>query len=283
MSLGKGLGALITSTGPRKKIIFQTGGDSLGSQKMWVVPLSEIKANPKQPRKHFSEAELKELAGSIKEHGILQPLLVAEKNDGGYELIAGERRLRAAELAGITAVPVIVKVLAEEQKLEVALIENIQREDLNPIEEAFAYKRLIEEFGLTQQQVADKVGKARPTVANMVRLLELPAQIQTALIDGKINTGQARALLSLSDTKQQLGLLASMLGQKITVRELERVGGERKNASRRDPNLRYVEDQLRGTLGTKVAVTGQGNKGNITISYYSAEELKKIVRKIMGV
>ena len=180
--------------------------------------------------------------------------------------------------------PVIVKELADQEKLEISLIENIQRADLNPIEEAFAYKRLIEEFHLTQQEVGEKVGKARPTVANMIRLLDLPEEAQTALILQKINTGQARALLSL-EGEAQLNMLSSMLGQKITVRELEReVSKQRldKSSLRRDPNLSYLEDKLREALGTKVAISQRGEKGTVTISYFSKEELARVIKKIEG-
>lgn len=279
MSLGKGLSALITPTGPRKKNTFNTG-DPNAPQKVWMVPLSEISASAHQPRKNFSVPELEELAGSIREHGILQPLLVVEKTNGGYELVAGERRLRAAKLAGLSTVPAMVKELSEQTKLEVALIENIQRENLNSIEEAFAYKRLIEEFGLTQQEVAEKVGKSRPAVANAIRLLELPQPIQTALVSGKINTGQARALLTLSETQQQLDMFASMLGQKITVRELERVGAKMNAAGlgRRDPNLLYLEDQARAALGAKVTIRQKGERGTITIDYYSKDELANLIK-----
>src|SRR3989344_4440703 len=198
MSIGRGLGALISPTFSKKK---PSADDTSGTQRIWMVPVSEIKPDPRQPRRNFKPEELKELAESIRQHGVLQPLLVAEKADGGYEIIAGERRWRASQLAGLATLPVIVKEMAEGQKLEVALIENIQREDLNPLEEAFAFKRLIEEFGLTQQQVAEKVGK--------------------------ITSGQARALLSITDKAQQLEVLASMLGEKITVRELEREAQKR--------------------------------------------------------
>lgn len=278
------MGALISSTGPRKKIIYSTGNNSATSvEKLWSVPVGSIAVSPHQPRKNFAEAELLELAGSIKEHGVLQPLLVVEKEDGGYELISGERRLRAARLADLPAVPVIVKELVNHQRLEVALIENVQREDLNPVEEAYAYKRLIEEFGFTQEQVAQKVGKSRPAIANAVRLLELPAKVQAALSDKKISAGQARALLSISNQKQQLDLLNSMLGQKITVRELEREGRRRSpHTSRRDPNLLYLEDQLRAALNTKVTITKQGKRGTVIISFYSPEELNKIIKKIIG-
>lgn len=284
MSIGRGLNALLSATSARKKTIFETGDTNLPGR-VWSVPVSEIVPNSQQPRRHFSEVELQELAGSIKEHGILQPLLVAEKTDGGYELIAGERRLRAAQLAGLATVPVIVKAAAESEKLELALIENIQRQDLNALEEAFAYQRLVEEFGLTQQQVAEKVGKSRPAVTNMIRLLELPEEIQQALVEEKINMGQARALLSIEKKEQQLELLASMLGQKITVRELERAAQAqpgRKPTLRKDPNIVYLENQLRAKLGSRVAISTKGERGTITIDYYSKEELKRLVELLGG-
>lgn len=283
MAIGRGLGALLGPTAGRKKITLETGSANT-QHKVWVVPVSEIFPNAKQPRKHFGTTEINELAESVREHGILQPLLVAEKSDGGYELVAGERRLRAAKLAGLASVPVLVKTMADREKLEVALIENIQRQDLNPIEEAFAYKRLMEEFGLTQENVATTVGKSRPAVANTVRLLELPAEVQKALIEKKISTGQARALLGLVNKKEQLEMLASLLGEKITVRELEHTmqGRRATSKNRRDPNTAYVEDQLRSALGTKVSVSGKGGKGTVSISYFSPEELAKLVRRILG-
>jgi len=282
MSLGRGLGALITATASRKKTVFNTG-DSSGrdGERVWQVPVGEIHPNANQPRRQFNADDLNELAQSIKQHGVLQPLLVAEKPDGGYELVAGERRWRAAQLSGLPSVPVMVKKLADQQKLEVALIENIQRQDLNPIEEAFAYRRLLDEFGLTQQAVAEKVGKSRPAIANAVRLLELPDEVQTALIQGKINTGQARALLSIAEKDEQLKILSSMLGERITVRELEREAAKRsKTPRRRDPNLLYLEDNLRQFLGAKVAISSKGERGTITINYHSLEELNELVKKI---
>lgn len=282
MSLGRGLGALITPTTTSRKVV---GTDQkLDSKRIWHIPVSEVHPNPNQPRRHFNQEELDELTDSIKKHGVLAPLIVSEQVGGGYELIAGERRWRASRQAGLPTVPVIVKELADQEKLEISLIENIQRADLNPIEEAFAYKRLVEEFNLTQQEVGEKVGKARPTVANMIRLLDLPEEAQTALIHEKINTGQARALLSL-EGDAQLSMLSSMLGQKITVRELEReVNKQRldKSSLRRDPNLSYMEDKLREALGTKVAISQKGEKGTVTISYFSKEELTRLIKKIEG-
>lgn len=283
MSLGKGLGALITPTGGRKQTTYMTGGGTGAPDRLWSVPLSEIKPNPDQPRKLFKPDELNELASSIKEHGILQPLVVVEKSDGGYELIAGERRWRAASIAGLTVVPVVVKEFSESQKLEVALIENIQRENLNPIEEAFGYKRLIEEFGYTQAQVAEKVGKSRPAIANAVRLLELPPEVHQALSNGEINSGQARALLTLPTKEQQIDMLSSMRGSKISVRELERTAAKSRppEKSRRDANLVYLEDELREALGTKVHITEKGGRGTIVIDFYSQDERDSIVKKIL--
>lgn len=283
MSLGRGLGALITPTNTGRQVR-QYGVSEDTKDKIWNIPLSEIQPDPNQPRKHFNPEELQELADSIKEHGVLQPLLVIEKANGEYELVAGERRFRASKLAGLATVPVIVKKMADQERLEVSLIENIQRADLNPIEEAFAYKRLIEEFDMTQEEVGIKVGKSRPAVANAIRLLDLPEEIQKALVDKKINTGQARSLLSLETSEKQLAMLSSMLGQKITVRELEKeVNRQRidKSTLRRDPNLAYLEDKIRTALGTKVSITQKGDKGTISLQYYSKEELARIIKKIV--
>ena len=269
------MGALISGS-PKK----QQDAPSDIHDKIWHIPVSSIFPNANQPRQNFGPAELEELSASIKTHGILQPLLLSEKADGGYEIIAGERRYRAAKMAGLTTVPAIIKKLPEHEKVEVALIENIQREDLNPIEEAFAYQRLMEEFDLTQQEVSDKVGKSRPSIANAIRLLSLPEPIKTALIEKRINMSQARALLSLDDEKKQIDLLSSMLGQRITVRELERTVSKDSKNSRRDPNLTYLEDKLRTALGTKVSITQKGENGTVAISYYSKEELARIIAKI---
>jgi ParB family transcriptional regulator, chromosome partitioning protein len=286
MALGKGLGALITSTTGRRHSIKKgkLKNDDSSQEKLWSIPLSSIKPDPDQPRKNFKAKELEELADSIKEHGVLQPILVSEKADGGYEIVSGERRWRASQIAGITEIIAIVKKLPKQQKLEIALIENIQRENLDPIEEAFAYKRLIDEFSLTQQQVAEKVGKARSTVANMIRLLNLPEQIKESLMENKINLGQAKILSGLKTEADQLDMLSSMLGKKITVRELEKAVVNKKvltkGPKRRDPNITYLEDQLRQALGTKVFITEKNGKGKIMIDYYSKEELTGLVDKL---
>ena len=290
MALGKGLGALIASTGKRenapvrKEIKKETKPDVKNTgEEMWFVPLSEIQADKNQPRKHFDEVALEELSESIKSHGVLQPLLLSEKKDGGYEIIAGERRYRAAEMAGLMKVPAIVKKFNDIEKVEVSLIENIQREQLNPIEEAFAFKRLITEFALTQEQVALKVGKSRSAVANTVRLLDLPDEAQKALIDKQINSGQARALLGLKSESDRLEMLSSMLGKKISVREIEKNVSQKKNGTRiKDANLSYFEDELREALGTKVTIVKKGEKGKIMVDFYSEDEFKDLVNRIIN-
>lgn len=302
MSLGRGLGALIApgnvkkestpvSTTPKvanflvpeKQVIKKDENNDSGN--VWFVPISKIFSNPDQPRKNFKQEALNELADSIKKHGVLQPLILSEKADGNFEIIAGERRWRASKIAGLATVPATVKQYKDQEKLEIALIENVQRADLNPLEEAFAYRRLIEEFDLTQEEVADRVGKSRSAVANTLRLLELPEQIKEALVEGRINTGQARALLALPGEKERLDMLASMLGKKITVRELEREAQKtrvKKITLKRDANLLFLEEKLREALGTKVSISARGESGSINISYYSKDELAQLIRKITG-
>lgn len=281
--MGRGLGAILTpTTGRKKQTLGSVGEVGKTSERVWLIPLSEITPNPDQPRRNFKAEELQELADSIKVHGVLQPIIVAEKPDGGYILVAGERRYRASKLLNLPSIPALVKTFEGEQQLEVALIENIQRAELNALEEAFAYQRLIEEFGLTQQQVAEKVGKSRPAVANTIRLLTLPEAAQKALVENKISMGQARALLGISDQSQQLEMLKSMMGEKITVRELEeKIRQKQGKVTRRDPNSAYIEEELRGALGTKVTVSQKGDTGTITIHYFSKDELEEIVRKIL--
>lgn len=286
MALGKGLGSLIP-TKSRFTIHKETGGNigAADSDRVWHIPISEISPNAEQPRKTFSHAELEELVASIQEHGILQPILVTEKSDSGYELVAGERRLRAAAVAGLATVPALVKSATQQEKLELALIENIQRQDLNPIEEAFAYRRLMDEFHLTQDEVAKKVGRSRPAVANMVRLLDLPSPIQKALMDGEISMGKARAILSLKDEREQLQMFAEMTGNRASVRDVERaVAGKgqasRKGSVRRDPNLAAQEAILEERLGAKVTITKRGERGKIAIEFYSNEELRRLMGEL---
>ncbi len=255
-------------------------------QEVLFIPLTEIVPNREQPRKHFEREELDNLVASIKEHGILQPITVSEKSDGGYELIAGERRFRASQIAGVATIPALVRKTKDDaERLELALIENIQRRDLNPVEEALAYERLIDEFHLTQEEVAKKVGKSRPAVTNTIRLLDLPEDMKQALIDGKITAGKARALLSLTNPEEQRELFQSLLGEKMSVREVEaRVAAKgemsRKGSVRRDPNVMAQEKLMEERLGTKVHITRKGERGTIVIDYYSLEELKRLLTEL---
>lgn len=249
------------------------------------VPVGDIVPNPHQPRREFHADELEELISSVKEYGILQPLTVTERANGTYELIAGERRLRSAKEAGLKTVPVILRGATELEKLELALIENIQRSDLSPIEEAHSYAKLSDEFGLTQEEIAQKVGKSRPVVANTLRLLNLPSDMQLALSDGKISMSSARVLCGMDDPKEQKSMFDRMLQGDFNVRQAEdhartkKTGGKAK-ASMRDVNLLAVEDELRKALGTKVAVEKKGANGRITIEFYSDEEFQDLVGKL---
>jgi ParB family chromosome partitioning protein len=212
----------------------------------------------------------------------MQPIIVTEKMDGTYELVAGERRLRASKRAGLTTIPAVVRNASEHEKLELAIIENIQRVDLSPIDEAFSYKRLHDEFGLTYDDVGVRVGKSRPHVSNMIRLLDLPAVAAEALVQGKITMGKARALLSLSSEKEQLEVLASMVGEGMTTREVEAAVHERTRSPYKPKaaDVQYLESELRTVLGTKVSITKRGEKGTIVIEFYSNEELENLVARI---
>lgn len=250
---------------------------------------SKIIANPNQPRKHFEPSELKSLALSIKQDGILQPLVVS-KTDKGYSLIAGERRLRAAKIAGLEKVPVILKEGTPEELLRLALIENIQRSDLSIIEEARAYESLIKEFGLTQEACARKVGKDRSTVANALRILALPLEIQGDLANKKLSMGHGRALLSLDDRKALLEVRDIIIKKELSVRQTEQLCKEYKNSknsknnqgdkSKQNNDLNYLADRLRSHLRTKVSLKGSGSRGKIEISYFSAGELERILSLI---
>ncbi len=249
------------------------------------VELAKIVPNPFQPRKVFEPEALKELADSIKEHGVIQPLVVT-KTPTGYELVVGERRFRASQLAGLEKVPAIVKeTMVDQTKLEVALIENIQRQELNPIEEAQAYDRLMKTFSLTQDQVAKKVGKSRPAIANTVRLLNLPAEIQRGVIEGKLSEGHARALLGLADPEKMLLMYKIILEQGLNVRQVEAKVRElslrrQMDSAAPDPKLMALETELRGKLGTQVKIQRQGQGGKITIEFFSEEELNELISKM---
>jgi ParB family chromosome partitioning protein len=278
--LGKGLDALLPLED--KPVGKEPGKDG---SRMEKVPLDKLRANPNQPRKYFGEAELAELADSIRDHGILEPLIVEDAGDGFYTVVAGERRLRAALLAGLAEVPVLLRAFTDEERMEVTLIENVQRTDLNPIEEASAYKQLMDLTGLSQDEMAAKVGKNRSTVANALRLLKLPQDMREALTQGRLSAGHARALLSLTIPAQQGQLFQKILTEGISVREAEAFTGQdpgegkaskEKGRRRRDPQLVSIEAKFIETLGTKVAIEGDLAKGCIRIDYYSMEDLDRL-------
>lgn len=254
------------------------------------VNINKVEPNREQPRKNFDEDALQELSESIKQFGVLQPLLVQDKKDY-YEIIAGERRWRAAKLAGIKEIPVIIKDLTDQEIVEIALIENIQRENLNPIEEAFAYKRLLTEFNLKQDEVAERVSKSRTAVTNSMRLLKLDEKVQQMVIDDMISTGHARALLGISDSEKQYVTAQKIFDEKLSVRETEKLvkkiqqekdNPTPKEGTKIDPKMEAIfhdlEEKMKAILGTKVAINQKDDKkGKIEIEYYSMEELDRII------
>ena len=278
--LGRGLDALIPSS-------FEQGAGAEGVQK---IPVEQILPNPRQPRTTIDEADLERLSASIREHGVLQPLVVLPPDEKGrYRLVAGERRLRAARLAGLAEVPVIVRAATDRQQLEWALIENLQRLDLNPLEAADGYRMLVEEFGLSHEEVAEQVGKSRTAVTNTMRLLKLSAPARKALTEGRISEGHARALLALSNAQAQSAALQTILEQDLNVRQAEelvrRLGGEKRPAKPRpqpSPEVAALEEQLREMLGTKVTLKRSSKGGSLVIRFYSDEELNALVERLMG-
>lgn len=250
------------------------------------IALTQIVPNPHQPRTNFDETKLAELVDSIREHGILQPLVVSQIGDR-YELIAGERRFQAAKRAGLSEVPVVVRVASEQDKLELAIIENIQRHNLNPIEEAKAYQRLLHEFGLSQEEVAQKMGKKRSTVANSVRLLQLPIDIQRAVIEGKISEGHAKALLAIENREKQRAVFEMILNEELTVRETENkaksvtVKSHIRAVNPEQAALNARAEELTELFGTKVKIARSGKGGRVVIEYYSEEELQALLQKML--
>lgn len=274
--LGKGLEALIPAA------------EETAAQGVTEVPLASITPNPHQPRSPIRDQDLVELAASIEEHGIIQPLIVTRTPDG-YQLIAGERRWRAARLAGLATVPVIVKDAAPGEMLELALVENVQRADLNALEEAHAYQQLIEEFGLTQDRIARRVGKSRVAVANTLRLLKAARAVQEALLAEKISEGHARALLALEQPEAQEAALKTVLKQGLNVRQTEELvrrllGAHEEARPRRQvsPETRALEARFREALGTKVSLNRSGAGGRLVIYFYSEEELSALYERIVG-
>ncbi|HZU11683.1 MAG TPA: ParB/RepB/Spo0J family partition protein [Chloroflexota bacterium] len=260
-----------------------------GGRDVLEVEPARIEPNPEQPRQHFDREALESLAASIREHGVVQPLIVTRVGDDRYRLVIGERRWRAARLAEVPRVPVVVREATDRQTLEIALVENIQRADLNPLEEAAAYHRLTEDFGLTQQQVAQQVGRSRVAVANTLRLLALPDTVKRALIERRITEGHARALLGVGDAQTQLAVLSRVEREDLTVRQTEdlvRALGERPRPSAPprppDPNLVAIEDDLRRSLGTRVSVRPGKRGGRIVIEYFSDDEFQSLYDRLRG-
>ena len=272
-------GQSLASSGTNPKF----GEGNNGAQE---IPIGVIVPNPHQPRLHFDEVKLDELVQSIKEHGILQPLVVSELGAGTYELVAGERRLQAAKKAGLATVPVVVRSVDEREKLELAIIENIQRHNLNPIEEAKAYARLTDEFGLQQDVVAKKMGKSRSAVANTLRLLHLPVEIQRAVAEGRISEGHAKALLAIENPEKQRAVFDLIIKEELTVRETEMrvrsvsVRPHVRRVAAVSPEIAARTEHLMQVLGTKVKIAPSGKGGRIVIEYYSSEELEGLLKKI---
>lgn len=288
LALGRGLASLIPSSGTTPAPTAPApGAGSAPDQDFVRIQLALVQRNPFQPRADFSPAALDELRASIKEKGIIQPITV-RRMEGGYQLISGERRVRAAREAGLRTIPAyILDVRTDEEMLELALIENLQREQLNPIEVAISYRRLMEECGLTQEDVAQRIGKERSTVTNVLRLLKLPEEIQSAVRKGDISGGHARALLAFEEKPRQLSAFRKIVARGLSVREVEAMvrkqsgvargkGGASRGSS--SSALSSVEDRLRRLLGTKVQIRhGQGGKGEIVIEYYSADDLDRLI------
>ncbi len=281
-SLGRGLGSLI----PQKKEVF-SASSAASSSGILFVEINQISPNPLQPRQTFTQEELQELADSIKEHGILQPLLVTKKEDNSYELIAGERRLKAAKLAGLAKVPVLVKeVKDDKERLYLALIENLQREDLDPLEEAIAYRKLHEEFGLSHQEIAESVGKSRPVISNTIRLLNLPDYIQKGIKSGKIAPAQARILVTLP-SKAQKELYEKFINEGLTLSKAEQIVQRVKSRSflrhslRKSPEIVAKEEELQEKFDTKVSIRKRGERGQIVIDFYSEEEFNALLKKLL--
>lgn len=284
--LGRGLGALIPQRTvpiePSTPVGSVDAASTVPHSAIREIPLDRIDPNPHQPRIHFNHEHLEELVNSIKEHGVLQPIVVTETPDGRYELIMGERRLRASKIAGRDSIPAVIRSATEQQKMELALIENVQRADLDPIEEARAYLRLSDEFGMTQDQVGERVGKSRPHVANIIRLLQLPEEIQRAIADRRISASNARTLLSLPTEQERMEMFQAMLQGNFTVRQTEeRVARQRREPKPSDPNLTELEDRLRKAIGTRVAIhRGIRGEGEIKIKFYDDSDLNELVKKL---
>lgn len=282
-SLGKGLQSLIPQEQSRLAGLKSKYGQ--GKESLTEVEISKISPNPHQPREFLNQQSLGELASSIEAHGILQPLVVTKKEKGQYELIAGHRRLAAAKKAKLKKVPVVVRDASDQQKLEMTLVENLQRDNLNPVEQAQAYQQLVNEFNLNQAEIAKRTGQNRSTIANVLRLITLPVEIQKGLAQGKISEGHARAILMIGSPQKQQALYQLVVKNKLNVRQSEdwarKASGQSKKITRKtDPEVRELEEKIEEVLSTKVKITKKGKSGKIIITFYSPQELEGIVKKI---
>ena len=291
-ALGKGIGALIPTASPRRSAasipIPGPAGDASVSEQNAVrnLAVDDVDLNPRQPRSHFDDHALGELARSISESGVLQPILVRRADAGRYQLIAGERRLRACRQAGLTTVPALVRETTDQESLILAIIENVQRADLGPLEEARAYQSLIDEFGLSQEEVARRVGKSRPAVTNSLRLLQLPPDAQEELASGRLSAGHARALLAVAGDDARRTLTREIVHRGLTVRDAERAARQtaaEPAAPRRDPDITRMESDLARALGTKVRIQpSRGGTGRLEIDYFSDDDLARLVDRLTG-
>ena len=288
--LGKGLSALLPTDPSREEIVSETRAPGKAKPGDFLIPLEKLKTNPNQPRKDFDEAELAELADSIRQQGVIQPIIAEDAGDETYIIVAGERRFRAARMAGLSEIPVILRKYSDEKRMEVSLIENIQRSNLNPVEEATAYKQLMEMGSLSQDEVASRVGKNRATVANALRLLKLPREMLDSIRNAELSAGHARAILSVPGPREQETLYREILKKGLSVREAEKraltLGKGKKpkkpSAKNRTPELDAMKEKFIIRLGTKVSINGDLNKGNIVIEYYSMGDLERLYELLGG-
>lgn len=285
--LGKGLGALIPAASDDIK-----NTNLQENQGVFEIKVSELNTNIEQPRKNFDDDKLNELAGSIQKHGIIQPIIVKKEN-GMYSIVAGERRWRAAKIAGLEKIPVVIKEITNKEVMEIALIENIQREDLNPIEEAEAYNKLLKEYDITQEELSKTIGKSRSAISNTMRLLMLQEDVRMYLINEEITSGHARALLSISNLEIQKRVAKEIIEKELNVRETEKLvksvieekdkKKKKKEVVQQEEEYKEIENMLKDCLGTKVTLANKKNKGKIIIEYYSNEELDRIVETFSSI
>ena len=282
--LGRGLSALLSVYDDEEEVKVNEAAQTVKTEVKGLneVNISDIQPNPNQPRKHFDETALNELAASIKIHGVIQPIVINEENDGKYMIIAGERRWRAAKIAGLTTIPAYIRNFTEKQIKEISIIENLQREDLNPIEAAKAIKQLMEEYKLTQEAVAERIGKSRSVIANTVRLLTLPLEVVDLIEKDKLSAGHAKVLVGLDDPEEQIKIAYVAVSKRLSVRDIEKLVKNFNNPAKERPKseqsleLREMISEMQRIFATKVSAIGNDNKGRIYIDYYSKDDLDRI-------